>query len=67
MLLGAVVSILDTIFFFIPYFGTFVINILSLALFICWLLGLIAATRGNKKGVSFIIQAGENILGDMFE
>ncbi len=67
MLLGAAVSILDTIFFFIPYFGAFAINILSLALFICWLIGLIAAIRGEKKGVSFIVQAGENMLGDMFE
>lgn len=67
MLLGAAVSILDTIFFFIPYFGVFVINILSLALFLCWLIGLIAAIRGDKKGVNFIIQTGENLLGDMFE
>ncbi len=67
MLLGAVVSILDTIFFFIPYLGAFVINILSLALFICWLMGLIAAIRGNRDGVPFIVRAGENMLGDMFE
>ena len=67
MLLGAVVSILDAIFFFIPYFGTFVVNVLSLALFICWLIGLIAAIRGDKKGVPFVIRAGENMLGDMFE
>ena len=67
MLLGAAVSIVDTIFFFVPYFGLFVINILSLALFICWLLGLISAIQGKRKCVPFVGQAGENILGDMFE
>lgn len=67
MLLGAAVSIADTIFFFIPYFGLVVISILSFALFICWLVGLIAAIRGSKKGVPFIVRAGENVLGDMFE
>jgi len=67
MLLGAAVSILDTVFFFIPYFGAFIINILSFALFICWLMGLVAAIRGDRKGVNFIVQAGENLLGDMFE
>ncbi|WP_343636459.1 hypothetical protein [Fluviicola sp.] len=67
MLLGAAVSIIDTIFFFVPYFGLFIINILSLAIFSCWLLGLIDAIQGRKKGVPFIGQAGENMLGDMFE
>lgn len=67
MLLGTAVSIIDTIFFFIPYFGLFVINILSFALFICWLLGLISAVQGRKKTVPFVGKAGENMLGDMFE
>lgn len=67
MLLGAAVSIVDTIFFFVPYFGLFVINILSFALFICWLLGLISAVQGQKKTVPFVGEAGENMLGDMFE
>lgn len=67
MLLGAVISIIDTIFFFIPFFGLIVINVLSFALFICWLILLVAAIRGEKKYVPFVGQAGENVLGDMFE
>lgn len=67
MLLGAAVSIVDTIFFFIPYFGIFAINILSLAVFICWLIGLISAIQGQKRTIPFAGQAGENMLGDMFE
>lgn len=67
MLLGAAVSIVDTIFYFVPYFGLFAINILSIALFICWLLGLIAAVQGRKRTVPFIGKSGENMLGDMFE
>jgi len=67
MLLGAAVSIMDTIFFFIPFFGLFAINILSFALFICWLIVLIAAIRGEKKCIPFVGKAGESMLGDMFE
>lgn len=67
MLLGAAVSILNTLFFFIPYFGLFVINILSLTLFVCWVILFVAAIRGEKKYLPFIGQAGENMLGDMFE
>ena len=67
MLLGAVVSIVDTIFFFVPYFGLFVIYSLSLAFLICCLLGLVAAVQGKRKCVPLVGQAGENILGDMFE
>ena len=67
MLLGAAVSIVDTIFFFIPYFGLIVINTLSFALFVCWLIGLIAAAKGERKYVPFVGQAGESMLGDMFE
>ena len=67
MLLGSAISIVNTILFFIPYFGLVVINILSFMLFVCWMLGLIAAVRGRQAGVSFIIRAGENMLGDMFE
>lgn len=67
MLMGAAVSIIDTIFFFIPFFGLIVINLLSFALFICWLILLIAAIQGKRKYVPFVGQAGENMLGDMFE
>ena len=67
MLLGTAVSIIDTIFFFVPYFGLFIITIFSFALFICWLLGLISAVQGRKQPVPFIGIAGENMLGDMFE
>lgn len=67
MLLGAAVSIFDTIFFFIPFLGSFVITILSFALFVFWLMGLMAAIRGEKKVIPFFGQAGENLLGDMFE
>jgi uncharacterized membrane protein len=67
MLLGAAVSIIDTIFFFVPYFGLFVINVFSFTLFICWLSGLISAVQGRKKTIPFVGRAGENMLGDMFE
>lgn len=67
MLVGAVVSILDTIFFFIPFLGLIVINILSLAIFICWLICLISAIQGEKRYIPFVGKGGENILGDMFE
>ncbi len=67
MLIGAAVSILDTIFFFIPFLGIIVINILSLAIFICWLICLISAIQGEKRYIPFVGKGGENILGDMFE
>jgi uncharacterized membrane protein len=67
MLFGAAVSIVDTIFFFVPYFGLFAINILTIALFVCWLMGLISAVQGRKRTVPFVGKAGENMLGDMFE
>lgn len=67
MLFGAAVSIIDTIFFFVPYVGLFAITILSITLFVCWLMGLIAAVQGRKKVVPFVGKAGENMLGDMFE
>ncbi|TSJ42503.1 hypothetical protein [Fluviicola chungangensis] len=67
MLFGSAVSIVNTVLFFLPYFGFIVINILSFMLFICWLLGLIASVRGKQTGVSFVIRAAENMLGDMFE
>lgn len=67
MLLGTAVSIIDTIFFFVPYFGIIAINVFSLGLFVCWLIGLIAAIRGTKRCIPFVGQAGENMLGDMFE
>ncbi len=67
MLIGAVVSILDTIFFFIPFLGIIFINILSLAIFVCWLLCLISAIQGEKRYVPFVGKGGENMLGDMFE
>lgn len=67
MLIGAIVSILDTIFFFIPFLGLIVINILSLAIFICWLICLISAIRGEKRYIPFVGKGGENMLGDMFE
>jgi len=67
MLIGAAVSILDTVFFFIPFLGLIVINILSLALFVCWLLCLISAIQGEKRYVPFVGKSGENMLGDMFE
>jgi uncharacterized membrane protein len=67
MLIGAALSIVDTILFFIPFFGLIVINILSFTLFVCWLILLIAAIQGEKKYVPFVGQAGERMLGDMFE
>lgn len=67
MLLGAVVSIVDTILFFIPFIGAILINIISSLLFIVWLMLLISAIRGEQKYVPVIGQAGENMLGDMFE
>lgn len=67
MLLGAAVSIIDTIFFFVPFFGLIIIDLLSIGLFLCWLTLLISAIRGKKQYVPFIGKAGENMLGDMFE
>lgn len=67
MLFGAAVSIIDTILFFVPYFGLFAINVLTIALFVCWLMGLISAVQGRKRAVPFVGKAGENMLGDMFE
>lgn len=67
MLIGAMVSILDTIFFFIPFLGPVVINIISLAIFICWLICLISAIQGEKRYIPLVGKGGENMLGDMFE
>lgn len=67
MLLGAGVSIVDTIFYFVPFLGLIVINILSFTIFLCWLMLLIAAIQGKKKYVPVIGESGENMLGDMFE
>ncbi|MNK24860.1 Chloroplast import component protein (Tic20) [compost metagenome] len=67
MLLGAAVSIAATILYFIPFIGLILINIISLAVFLCWLFLLISAVRGEKKYLPFIGKAGENMLGDMFE
>ncbi|MDR0802697.1 hypothetical protein [Fluviicola sp.] len=67
MLLGAAVSIVDTILFFIPFIGIIVINIITILLFIIWLLLLLSAIQGQKRYIPVIGQAGENMLGDMFE
>ena len=67
MLVGAAVSVFDTIFFFIPFFGLILINLLTIPLFICWLILLISAVLGKRKTIPLIGQAGENMLGDMFE
>lgn len=67
MLLGAAVSIVDTILYFIPFVGLILINIISLTVFVCWLMLFIAAVQGEKKYLPVIGKAGENMLGDMFE
>lgn len=67
MLVGAAVSIVDTILFFIPFIGVIVINVISILLFLVWLMLIFSAIQGEKKYVPFIGQAGENMLGDMFE
>lgn len=67
MLVGAAVSIIDTILFFVPFIGAILINTISILLFIIWLMLLISAVRGERKYVPVIGQAGENMLGDMFE
>lgn len=67
MLLGAAVSIADTILFFIPFIGMIFINIISILLFLVWLMMLLAAVQGQKRYIPVIGQAGENMLGDMFE
>jgi uncharacterized membrane protein len=67
MLLGAGVSILDTISYFIPFIGLILVNLFSITVFICWLMLLISAIRGERKYIPFIGRPGEQMLGDMFE
>lgn len=67
MLLGAAASIAGTILYFVPFVGLLLINIISLSVFVCWLILFISAIRGEKKYLPLIGKAGENMLGDMFE
>lgn len=67
MLLGAATSIVDTALYFVPFVGLILINIISITVFICWLMLFISAIRGEKKYLPVIGKAGENMLGDMFE
>lgn len=67
MLIGAAVSMAATILYFIPFIGLIFINVISITVFICWLLLFISAIRGEKRYLPVIGKAGENMLGDMFE
>ncbi|AEA44682.1 DUF4870 domain-containing protein [Fluviicola taffensis] len=67
MLIGAAISIISTILFFIPVIGIIGINILSLILFLIWLMLIVSAVRGEKRYIPLVGESGEKMLGDMFE
>ena len=49
MLVGAAVSIVDTILFFIPVIGVILINVISIVLFLIWLMLIFSAVQGEKN------------------
>ena len=67
-LTGVVLSIAQGIFLFIPFLGWLInlaITLSLIALFVFWILGLIAAINGEKKAVPFVGKLYQDLFGSI--
>ncbi|MCB9364823.1 MAG: hypothetical protein H6587_09660 [Flavobacteriales bacterium] len=67
-LTGVVLSIAQGIFLFIPFLGWIInlaITLSLIALFVFWILGLIAAVNSEKKAVPFVGKFYQDLFGSI--
>lgn len=67
-LTGIVLSIAQGIFLFIPFLGWLInlaITLSLIALFVFWILGLIAAINAEKKAIPFVGKLYQDLLGSI--